>query len=189
MKQLFWQKNISYFLLILFFCSFCFWIITATQNKNKPAKAIIINQDQPTQIIFGIAEVIDGDTIIINKNRIRLIGIDAPETKQKCLDKNYYEYLCGELSTNFLTKLINNKEVQCEYIQKDIYNRYLGNCTFQNININHEMIKNGMAIIYNLKNTSVELKELESEAQKRQIGIWQGAFEEPKKYRKKYRNR
>ena len=189
MKQLFYHKNISYLLLIIFFCSFCYWIFVATKNKNQPTKAIIINQEKPTKIIFGIATVVDGDTIIINKNRIRLVGIDAPETKQKCLDKNYYEYLCGELSTNFLTQLINNKEVQCQYSQKDIYQRYLGICTFQNININHEMIKNGMAVIYNLKDTSDELKNLESEAQNKKIGIWQGAFQEPKQYRKTHRRK
>ena len=37
-----------------------------------------------SQAIFGIANVIDGDTIKINAKKIRLEGIDAPEAKQKC---------------------------------------------------------------------------------------------------------
>ena len=35
--------------------------------------------------LVGIAEVIDGDTIRIDKKKIRLFGIDAPEKKQFCL--------------------------------------------------------------------------------------------------------
>ena len=37
--------------------------------------------------IFGIAKVIDGDTIKISKQNIRLIFIDAPEIAQKCFTK------------------------------------------------------------------------------------------------------
>ena len=41
-------------------------------------------KSQEVKIISGIAKVIDGDTIKIEKNKIRLFGIDAPEKKQKC---------------------------------------------------------------------------------------------------------
>ncbi len=137
----------------------------------------------------GTARIIDGDTIEINKNRIRLIWIDAPETKQKCLDKNYFEYLCGEASTAFLKKLISNKTVECSYGEKDIYNRFLGNCKLGEMNINYEMVKNGMAIIYNLKDADEELKNLEAEAKNKKLGVWQGAFQDPKDYRKKNRHK
>ena len=55
--------------------------------------------------IFGKAKVIDGDTIHINKNKIRLHAIDAPETNQTC-DKNSEIWKCGLESTKFLKKLI-----------------------------------------------------------------------------------
>ncbi len=47
-----------------------------------------------TQLVEGRARVIDGDTIKIGKSRIRLHGIDAPESKQRCKDKklNYKKY-------------------------------------------------------------------------------------------------
>ena len=45
------------------------------------------------KIISGKAKVIDGDTIKINKKKIRLFGIDAPENKQVC-KKIYLSFLC-----------------------------------------------------------------------------------------------
>ena len=54
--------------------------------------------------IFGKAKVIDGDTIHIKKNKIRLHAIDAPETNQTC-NKNSKVWNCGVESTKFLKKL------------------------------------------------------------------------------------
>ena len=69
------------------------------------------------KIISGIAKVIDGDTIKIGKNKIRLLGIDAPEKKQQCqktwLSVSFFifnkDYQCGELSSDKLKVKINNK--------------------------------------------------------------------------------
>ncbi len=189
MKNFRHHKKISFLFLITFLSSFVYWVLTTTQNQNPIPNQSQIPNDSESQIIYGTARVIDGDTIEINHNRIRLIGIDAPESKQKCLDKNYFEYLCGEVSTAFLKKLIDDQTVECSSGGKDIYQRYLGNCKLGKININYEMVKNGMAIIYNLKDADDELKNLESTAQNKKLGIWQGAFEEPKSYRKKNRHK
>ncbi len=183
------KKNSSLLVLITFLSSFFYWVFIATKNPNSTPTPQSFSNNSLSQIISGVPRIIDGDTIDINQNRIRLIGIDAPETKQKCLDANYFEYLCGEVSTAFLKKLIGDKNVECAYEEKDIYHRYLGNCKLGKMNINYEMVKNGMAIIYNLKDADEELKNLEAQAQNKKLGVWQGAFEEPKQYRKKNRHK
>ena len=49
--------------------------------------------------------VIDGDTIILGKLRIRLQGIDAPELTQECRDKKSMKvYKCGETAKEYLNK-------------------------------------------------------------------------------------
>jgi hypothetical protein len=40
--------------------------------------------------------VVDGDTLDFSGTRVRLFGIDAPETKQSCKAAKGAEYMCGE---------------------------------------------------------------------------------------------
>ena len=72
--------------------------------------------------ITGYTKIIDGDTIKISSKKIRLHGIDAPEKKQTC-KKSYLiignfsftkNYLCGEVSTNELSKKITSFGTQNE---------------------------------------------------------------------------
>ena len=60
------------------------------------------------KFISGKAKIIDGDSIRIEKHSIRLLGIDAPEMKQLCKDKNNEDYACGHLSKNFLISFIDD---------------------------------------------------------------------------------
>ena len=104
------------------------------------------------KIITGKARVTDGDTIKINNQKIRLFGIDAPETKQFC--KEVYlsflifnfkrDYKCGEKSTNALKKKIQGKNIRC-LVQnnKDRYRRNIGICYLKKQDMNSWLVKNG----------------------------------------------
>jgi endonuclease YncB( thermonuclease family) len=154
-------------------------------DKGKLLKNISnINNDYDHEI-RGIFRAIDGDSLKMpNGQEIRLLKIDAPEYKQKCFDKNNREYHCGNVSSKFLRKLVKNRELNCKYQKKDIYDRYLAICYDGDKNINYEMVKNGMAIIYNIHEASNELKLLEKTARESKIGLWQGKFLTPKEFRK-----
>ena len=134
------------------------------------------------KIIEGKAKIIDGDTIHIGKNKIRLHGIDAPETNQKCtLDEETWN--CGIKSTLALKNFILDKEVYCEIIDIDQYKIFVGICFVDNENMNKYMVRNGWATAYRYYSTLfVEDEEI---AQKQKSGIWQGTFIEPYLFRKK----
>ena len=68
--------------------------------------------------IYGKAKIIDGDTIHIGNSKIRLHGIDAPETKQKCI-KNSKKWNCGLESTRFLKNLVRNDYIECNTNGRD----------------------------------------------------------------------
>ena len=143
------------------------------------------------KIIIGKAYVTDGDTIKINDQKIRLFGIDAPETKQFC--KEVYlsflifnfkrDYKCGEKSTNALKKKIQGKNIRC-LVQnnKDRYRRNIGICYLKKQDINSWLVKNGYAIAY--RRYSKKYVPDEDFAKENKLGLWQGKFMNPEKWRK-----
>lgn len=143
------------------------------------------------KIILGKAYVTDGDTIKINDQKIRLFGIDAPETKQFC--KEVYlsflifnfkrDYRCGEKSTNALKKKIQGKNIRC-LVQnnKDRYRRNIGICYLKKKDINSWLVKNGYAIAY--RRYSKKYINDEQYAEDNKLGIWQGTFMKPEKWRR-----
>ena len=131
--------------------------------------------------ILGKAIIIDGDTIHIGKNKIRLHGIDAPEYKQTCtIDKEIWN--CGIESKVALENFILKKRVNCEIIDVDQYRRFVGTCFLENQNINQYMVRNGWAIAY--RYYSMKFVKDEEFAKKNKLGIWQGSFIEPYLFRK-----
>ena len=165
------QKKIFYRILI-----FC--IIFFSQQKSFAL------------VIEGIPRVIDGDSLEINDNKIRLFGIDAPEKKQTC-KKPYLvisflnfqrDYKCGQMAINELKNFINNRTIKCISENKDRYNRYLSTCYIKKININSWLVKNGYAVAY--KKYSKKYIVEEQHAKKNELGIWQGTFQNPEEWRK-----
>ncbi len=136
------------------------------------------------ETIKGKPKVIDGDTLHIGNNKIRLHAIDAPEKKQKCT-KNNIEWDCGLQSTKFLKKLIGNDQIRCVANSKDKYKRYIGVCYKNNIDLNAQMVINGWAIAYQYY--SLDYIKEEEQAKINKIGIWSGEFLEPYLFRKKNR--
>lgn len=138
------------------------------------------NQNQI--IVMGKAKIIDGDTIHIGNNKIRLHGIDAPELDQHCNYKGK-DWKCGQQSKTFLLHKTNLNTVNCRVIDIDKYKRYIAICFVDKLNINKTMVNNGWAIAY--RYYSKDYIDEEFIAKKNKLGIWKGQFEEPYLYRKK----
>ena len=80
-------------------------------------------------------------------------------------------------------ELIGKNKIECITSGKDRYNRFIGICYKENIDLNSEMVLNGWAIAY--RYYSMDYVEEEEEAKKQKKGIWSGEFEEPYLFRKK----
>jgi len=126
-----------------------------------------------TMVVSGKASIIDGDTIRINKKKIRLYGIDAPELKQTC---GWLSRGCGEESKWILEQILKNEIITCFYNQKDKYGRIIGICYVGELDhipilmlspqfeINGVMVNMGLAIAY--KRYSNRYIKLEDDAKK-----------------------
>src|SRR5207302_6763402 len=77
----------------------------------------------------GQASVIDGDTLEIQGTRIRLWGIDAPESSQLCRGDDSLQYRCGAKAANDLDAFIAARPVACVPTTLDRYGRTVASCS------------------------------------------------------------
>src|SRR5436305_2397276 len=75
--------------------------------------------------ISGIPRVVDGDTLVIGATKIRLEGIDAPETDQICLNAKGDHRACGIEARDRLEAHIANRVINCLSNGTDVYQRSL----------------------------------------------------------------
>ena len=98
--------------------------------------------------IVGQASVIDGDTLSVRGTRIRLHGIDAPESAQLCKDAAGIDYRCGQAAALALADQISKRLVTCEPRDTDRYGRVVSVCRADDEDLNAWMVRQGYAIAY-----------------------------------------
>ena len=133
--------------------------------------------------ITGKPRVIDGDTIAIAVERIRLHGIDAPEIKQTCKTRKGKELLCGQFAKQALEQLVRGQDVTCKGDTRDRYKRLIAVCYVGSFDINEQMVADGWAMAY--RKYSMDYVRAETVAKSRREGMWRGEFEMPWTRRRK----
>lgn len=136
----------------------------------------------PEGAISGTASVIDADTLDIHSERIRLVGVDAPESGQKCKDDAGALIRCGSIAANALDEWINRNPVTCVVEGRDKYKRALGKCSVRGESVQDWLVRNGHAVAY--RQYSTEFVPAELAAREARAGIWAGEFVMPSEWRK-----
>lgn len=135
--------------------------------------------------LVGRATVTDGDTITVAHQRIRLGGIDAPESAQQCKGPDGVAWPCGRRSAAALDAYLMNKTVRCRQTDTDRYGRLVADCFVQGQSVNGWMVRNGWAVAYRQYATAFIADERIAQQQKR--NLWQGTFQQPAEYRRSKR--
>lgn len=135
--------------------------------------------------IQGTASVIDGDTIEIHGERIRFDAIDAPESRQQCLNADGTSYPCGRRSAFALADMIGRGLVSCEPKGHDRYGRTIGVCFKGETNLNAWMVAQGWAVAY--RRYGIDYIPQEDDARLARRGMWNGSFEMPWDWRARNR--
>ena len=133
-------------------------------------------------VVSGRVSVIDGDTFEMHGKRIRLHGIDAPESGQQCKDANGKTYRCGQMAAKQMSGYVSGKTVNCEILDKDRYGRFIARCLVNGTDVNELLVKEGWALAY--RQYSKDYAIAEGQAKRDNIGLWQGTFVEPWNWRR-----
>ena len=134
------------------------------------------------EVLTGRPRIIDGDSLEINGQQIRLEGIDAPEPMQKCKDSDGDFYWCGQSATVALAVQIGRSNVVCKSASRDKYGRLLATCHKGDTNLNDWVVRQGWAIAY--RRYSARFIRTESQAKSAKQGMWSGKFIEPERWRR-----
>jgi endonuclease YncB( thermonuclease family) len=132
--------------------------------------------------IVGTASAIDADTLEIHRVRIRLQGIDAPESSQLCTDAVGAIYLCGSRAALALADFINRRPVECYEVDRDRYRRIVARCEVGGADLSEWLVREGWALDWPRYSKGAYARE-QTEAQTAKRGIWAGRFVPPWDYR------
>jgi endonuclease YncB( thermonuclease family) len=135
--------------------------------------------------ITGRAKVVDGDSLEIGSDRVRLFGIDAPEGRQDCR-RNGQAWRCGEDAAAKLRSLVQGATLRCTPRDTDEYGRSVSVCKNGTTDINAEMVRAGFALAY--RRYSNDYVDEENEARNAKRGLWAGEFTPPWDYRRETRD-
>ena len=136
----------------------------------------IFNHYKPQEI-----RVVDGDTIHLDGEKIRFIGIDTPELKQTCIKKGNKNF-CGVTAREILIEKIADNKVECISEGKDQYKRTLSECFVNNESLSSYLVRIGYAFAYRKYSKKFIIDEDFAKANK--VGMWSMKFEFPWDFRK-----
>ena len=147
-----------------------------------PRTTPLVTESGPAaSLLIGTASVIDGDTIRIGHDHIRLFGIDAPEHDQTCSIQGK-PWECGTASTQALAQKLAHKTIECQTRGHDQYGRDIAKCRVDGEDVGAWLVAKGWAIAY--RYYSLDYVRQEQDASASKLGMWQGEFVPPWEWRR-----
>nr|WP_294810178.1 thermonuclease family protein [uncultured Sphingomonas sp.] len=134
--------------------------------------------------VSGVAHVVDGDTLIVRGERIRLSGVDAPELAQRC-GPTGRQVACGQLAASWLRARVEGRRIVCVASERDRYTRLVAVCRWNGDDIGAAIVSAGWATAY--RRYSMAYVGAEKPAKAARLGMWATGFEDPATYRRGHR--
>ena len=133
--------------------------------------------------IVGRASIIDGDTVEIRAQRIRLWGIDAPEGQQRCI-KDGKLWRAHTDSANALDTYLAGRIIACKQKGIDLYKRKVAICEVDGEDIGGWMVRLGWAFDFTRYSRGF-YGAAQAIAKAHRQGLWQGECEFAWEWRRK----
>ena len=119
---------------------------------------------------------------------VRFNGIDAPESRQTCIDERGASYRCGAAAARALDDyLAASRPVRCNFLSRDQYGRVIGDCfRADGDNVSAWLVRNGHALDWP-RFSNGRYASQQGAAQRERLGVWRGAFQNPWDWRAAHR--
>lgn len=149
----YWQRKLIPLLIVVAAIPVVGWVSDRwSDNRSRGAAQLVgVGSSAGERVQFGLCVwgggtncVVDGDTIYLHGVKIRIAGIDAPETHDfKCAD----EKNLGDRATMRLQQLLNNGAIRLTSIDRDedVYGRKLRNVSVDGKDVGDALISDGLA--------------------------------------------
>jgi len=125
--------------------------------------------------IAGTASVIDGDTLEIGGQKLRLYGVDAPEMAQTCVARS--EWRCGVEAAKALTRKIGDRTVSCEQRDDAGDGSVFATCRLGGEDLSSWLVAEGWALAWRAQSSDYRGEERAARANRR--GVWRGSILAP----------
>jgi endonuclease YncB( thermonuclease family) len=172
--------------------SLCAWGIAVNGETSTRAKAgvgllaslllLAVSSVALSGELAGRASIVDGDTLEIYGVRIRLWGIDAPESSQLCRGDDSKPYRCGAKAANDLDAFVAERPIDCTPLSQDQYGRTVARCSVAGLDLGEWLVRNGLALDWP-QYSKGRYAAAQHDADKAGRGIWAGSYVEPWLYR------
>lgn len=130
----------------------------------------------------GKVVVIDGDTIDVGDVRVRIHGIDAPESGQKCISAQNISWDCGAWVDRQVRKRFQGKVATCTRVDIDKYGRVVATCDVGGEDLGQILVSDGLAFAYRKYSMVYDLDEKGAAVNDR--GLHASRVQTPSQYRK-----
>lgn len=141
---------------------------------------VLVAGSAAADTLSGRATVLDGDTIEIAGERIRLHGIDAPESGQQCRDADGAPWPCGRRASFALDDfLAASRPTHCDAVDRDRWGRIVATCSRNDgADVNDWLVRQGWALDWP-RYSGGAYDDAQEEARSNRRGMWQGEFVDP----------
>ena len=174
------RRWMAYGFFALVLVPLCLFVTGAFQQAAAQQR----RQTRPTPLpvdVSGVATVMDGNTLLINGQRVRLAGIEAAESGQACVSGFGRPYECGRAATLFLEQHTRNQPVRCRVLGRSSTGRLVGRCVAGGLDLAAGLVRGGWAFAF--RSLGDNYLEQESLAQATQLGVWSGLTQTPLGFR------
>jgi len=134
----------------------------------------------------GRASVVDGDTIQIAGERIRIWGVDAPEARQTCT-RGSETWRCGQQAALALSDWIGRRTTICHEQDRDRYDRSVATCAVAGEDMGEWLVSQGWAVEYT-QFSDGRYRSAEASARAAGVGVHAGPFIAPWEWRRQQRS-